>query len=426
MQGLSNCFLLLGGLSIILLSVPNLFGEICPSTQIPLVTSAQTKSFFVNEREVDSSPSFSNKQIIDETIVQEPPWIDLQTRIATDKGDRSTDIEAVDYFSNGETLNATLWTFLPPSVQQPAINEEVDYGMFIDADFDNKTGWGGIDYKVELGWDNKSKVWNKVLEKWSYFGDRVVIDNQTMPYTSFAKEGEHYVLLSADLGSMLSPQKYKIIFYASATRDGSPKADFTRWVSVPSLELSVSTSPSIVEMRKDEERTIEIKVNTTQGYEPTVNLAAESQSKKMIFDFTHNDTVDISRYKVRIPSHGTATIPLTITALEDAFVGPHTIFLSADSSFPPEEFVTASTQNQTYSSLLPPVPSENIITQSTLLLTLDDALTLVDHISSLWSKLGDILTFMSGIVTGYLGPWIYNKMRKQVKNNGERPEREQK
>jgi hypothetical protein len=188
MQRLSNCFLLLGGLSIILLLVPNLFVEFCPSIQVPLTSSAQTKSFFVNEREVDSSPSFSNRQIIDETIVQEPPWIDLQTRIATDKGDRSTDIEAVDYFSNGETLNATLWTFFPPNVGPPPPNEEVDYGMFIDADFDNKTGWGGIDYKVELGWDNKSKVWNKVLEKWSYFGDRVVIDNQTMPYTSFAKE----------------------------------------------------------------------------------------------------------------------------------------------------------------------------------------------------------------------------------------------
>jgi hypothetical protein len=426
MQRRSNCFLLLGGLSIVLLLVPNLIGEICRSVQIPFASSAQTKSFFVNEREVDSSPSFSNRQIIDETIVQEPPWIDLQTRIATDKGDRSTDIEAVDYFSNGETLNATLWTFFPPNVGPPPPNEEVDYGMFIDADFDNKTGWGGIDYKVELGWDNKSKVWNKVLEKWSYFGDRVVIDNQTMPYTRFAKEGEHYVLLSADLGSMLSPKKYKIIFYASATRDGSPKADFTRWVSVPSLELSVSTSPSTLEMRKDEERTIEIKVNTTQGYEPTVNLVAASQSKKMIFDFTHNDTMDVSKYRIRIPSHGTATIPLTITALEDAFVGPHTIFISANSSFPPEEFITASTQAQRYSSLLPPVPSENFITQSSLLLTLDEALTLVDHISNLWSKLGDVLTFITGIVTGYLGPWIYNKMRQRVKNHAENLEKEQK
>jgi hypothetical protein len=89
-------------------------------------------------------------------------------------------------------------------------------------------------------------------------------------------------------------------------------------------------------------------VNTTQGYEPAVNLAAESQSKKIIFDFTHNDTVDISRYKIRIPSHGTATIPLTITALEDAFAGPHTIFISANSSFPPEKFITASTQVDRY------------------------------------------------------------------------------
>ena len=400
--------------------------DFTPSVQIPLASSSQTESFFVSERDVASSPSFSNRQILDETILQEPPWIDLDSRNATYGGDRSTDIEAVDYFSNGETLNATLWTFLAPSIQQPPINEEVVYGMFIDADFDNKTGWGGIDYKVELSWDNKSKIWNQVLEKWSYYGDQVVIDNQTMSYTSFAKKGEHYVLLSADLSSMLAPNKYKIIFYASATRDGSPRADFTRWVSVPSLELSVSTSPSTVEMRKDEVRTIEIRVNTTQGYEPMVNLDAQSQSKKMIFDFTHNDTVEISKYQIRIPSHGVATVPLTITALDDAFVGPHTVFISANSSFPPEEFISASTQDQNLSSLLPPVPSENIITHSTLLLTLDDALTLIDHISSLWSKLGDILTFISGIVAGYVGPWIYNKMRQQIKDHREQREQEQK
>ena len=185
------------------------------------------------------------------------------------------------------------------------------------------------------------------------------------------------------------------------------------------------TSPNAVELRKNEEKTIEIKVNTTQGYEPTVNLYAESQSKKIIFDFTHNDTVDISRNKIRIPSHGIATIPLTITSTEDAFVGPHTVFISADSSFPPEEFITASRQDQNISGLLPPVPSENILTQSTLLLTLDDALTLVDHISNVWSKLGDILTFISGIVTGYVGPWIYNKMRQQVNDYRKKHERQQ-
>ena len=213
--------------------------DFTPSIQIPIASAPQTKSFFVSDRDEANSPSFSNRQIIDETVVHGPPWIDLDSRNATSKGDRSTDIEAVDYFSDGKTLNATLWTFHPPNVQQPSINEEVDYGMFIDADFDNKTGWGGIDYKVELGWDNQSKMWSKVLEKWSYYGDKVVIDNETMPYTSFAKKGEHYILISADLDSMLSPQKYKVIFYGSATRNGSSIADFTRWVSVPPLETVI-------------------------------------------------------------------------------------------------------------------------------------------------------------------------------------------
>ena len=72
--------------------------------------------------------------------------------------------------------------------------------MYIDADFDTTTGYGGIEYKYEIGWSNETKKWTRVLEKWSHFGDTVGIGNgnQTIPYTEFTKDGAQYVLLSAD------------------------------------------------------------------------------------------------------------------------------------------------------------------------------------------------------------------------------------
>jgi hypothetical protein len=150
-----------------------------------------------------SSPSFPNEEIIDPTV----DWIDLESKIFTKNADRSIDIEAVDYSSDGKTLNAILWLYFPFKVQPRATDEKVNYGMYIDADFDGNTGFGGIDHKVEIKWNNQTKIWTKVLEKWSHFGDALVLDNQTMPYTNFSKKGSHYVLLSADLDAMHSPQK---------------------------------------------------------------------------------------------------------------------------------------------------------------------------------------------------------------------------
>lgn len=169
-----------------------------------------------------------------------------------------------------------------------------------------------------MSWNNQSKQWTKVLEKWSHFGEELVLDNQTISPNSFSKAGAHYVRLSADLDAMLSPKKYKVVFYGEET------------VAIPPLELILSTSPNSVELKKGEHKTIEVRVNTTQGYEPTVNLVAKSQSKNINFDFTQNDTSNKNTFTLRVPSYGIATTPLTISSSDAASIGPYTIFIFAN------------------------------------------------------------------------------------------------
>jgi hypothetical protein len=74
------------------------------------------------------SPSFPNHEIIDAKL----DWIDMKTRNYTKGGDRSTDIESVDYFSDGKSLNATLWLYFPFKVQPRSSDENVNYGMYVD------------------------------------------------------------------------------------------------------------------------------------------------------------------------------------------------------------------------------------------------------------------------------------------------------
>ena len=386
-----------------------------------LVGSSLVKNAFstisYTERNIASSPSFPNQEIIDPDF----DWIHMKNNSYTRYGDYSTNLESVDYYSDGKTLDAILWLYFPFQVNQSRLNEEINYGMYIDADFNERTGCcGGIEYKFELSWNNQSKKWNQVLEKWSRYGETIVLDNQTIPYTDFSKKDAHYVKLSANLETMLFPKKYKVVFYGEARRDGYLISDYTRMVAIPPLELAVSSIPNSVDLRKGETKTIEIKVNTTQGYEPTINLNTTSQSKYLISDFTQNDTSPDRDYVLRIPSYGIATIPLTITTTKDAPVGPFTLFIFANSSFPPEQLIRSSYSQEARASgkELPPsaLTSENIFTHSSLLVNVGEPFTWIDHISNFWDKLGQPLAFITGIIAGHIGPWIYVKIRQRWKN----------
>jgi hypothetical protein len=86
--------------------------------------------------------------------------------------------------------------------------------MLIDADSNQATGKDGVDYQVELQWNNKYKTWIKFFTEYSSEGYRRELSTDTN-YTHFF-EGEvgHYVLLSANLNAMSFPNKYKVMFYS--------------------------------------------------------------------------------------------------------------------------------------------------------------------------------------------------------------------
>src|SRR5918995_2987474 len=106
------------------------------SERLPVVTATD-----VNSEVASRSPHLPQQEIIDPRL----DWIDLTNNNLTTQGDRSTDIESVDYSSDGKTLNATLWLYFPFKANHSSPNEEVSYGMLIDTDFDRTTGYAGID-----------------------------------------------------------------------------------------------------------------------------------------------------------------------------------------------------------------------------------------------------------------------------------------
>lgn len=135
-----------------------------------------------------SSPSFSEQEIIDVS----GQWIDLNTEAISRGGNRNTDIVSVDYSSNGTTLDAVLWLLFP--FKENSERKNVNYGMFVDADSKSRTRFGGINYQIEIRWDNETKKWNKFIESWSPCGETRIGDNKT-DYKNFYENGSNYVFV---------------------------------------------------------------------------------------------------------------------------------------------------------------------------------------------------------------------------------------
>ena len=72
-------------------------------------------------------------------------------------------------------------------------------------------------------------------------------------------------------------------------------------------------------------------------------------------------------------------------------------------------------QQTTFSLPSPALASENVFTQSSLLVTVEKALDWIDYLSDFWNKLGNFFSFISGILTGTLGPWLFNKIKRLSK-----------
>ena len=304
--------------------------------------------FIHNNNSYADSLSFLEQEIGDTTS----DWINMNNnQIQKKVKEKYTDITSVDYFSDGKALNATLW-LLFPFKENPPINE-VDYGMFIDADFNSKTGYGGIDYKVEMQWKNESKSWDKVIETWSRNGkERTIAIYPNM--SNFFEKEKNYVTVSVDLQKILYPQKYKVLFYADFRRDdGILISDITRWIAVPPLELDISTIPRSIELYQGISDNIQVQINSTEGYAPKINLTLENKPRETFFDYDSDE--------ITLPSYGITTIPMKVTPTKDEMLGPRTFYVTVKSNFPPDEIIKVQGI---------PVPPENVIKRSAVLLTI--------------------------------------------------------
>jgi hypothetical protein len=170
-----------------------------------------------------SSPSFAREEIRDDF----GDWINITTAEPAE-GDPLADILSVDYYSDGRSLNSTVW-LSSPLYPSSFGNINVSYVLLIDSDMNRGTGIEGADYKIEIKWDNRTKSWTREFIEWESIHPRIghvedrAISKITLDaknYTGFSEIGNRYISLSTDLGAIGSPSQYRIIFYTSEKKSG--------------------------------------------------------------------------------------------------------------------------------------------------------------------------------------------------------------
>ena len=263
--------------------------------------------------------------LINMTCMQSPTF---DSCVGSVSGNASINIRSIDYFSDAETLNATIW-LLSPIQNNVDLNDTISYGMFIDADSNTKSGWQGVDYQLEVSWNNGT--WNKILYQFSSSGSDREIINEVYDKIKFFDYDKNYILLSINLDNIGFPEKYKIMLYTEYfTRNKSNwSMDFSNWINIPPKEFSILTTPDPVTLRVGDEKIIGIQVLSNTGSTPEkIDLEIDKDRINNIYvdlvseNFTTNfqkQYSQISNLKIKIPQNfmvGVYEIPINLKIKE--------------------------------------------------------------------------------------------------------------
>ena len=379
------------------------------------------------------SPSFQRQEL----TLGSGSWFNVTGGSSTRGGPNYIDIQSVSYLSNGRNLNATLW--LADFTSSPNEYELVDYGMYIDADSNNGTGLSGIDYKVEISWNNESRTWSRAFEEWSSSGKTKTLSEEENA-TNFFQDGDSYVTLFADLDSILSPNNYRVLFYAEGIdflhKQFSWIIDSTNWISIPSPELVFVVSPSPIVLTQGGESITEVRINSSSAEELELNIKPEvtenSSNSKLI-------TMKLDSEKLLIPPFGAASTHMRVSITPDIQPTDYMIIMRANiiTLNTPPFAEPGTTQSETQKSATnndqdigvsrslslreivsefvsktitdQPVSKSSVFSIQVKEWKFDEQLN--SFVNQWITPLTGIYTAISSIVAGILG-WIYGRRRK--------------
>jgi hypothetical protein len=324
--------------------------------------------------------------------------------------DNSTDIRSVDYSSDGIILNATLWLSKPIG-QDYDLSQEADiliYGILIDADSNQATGKDGVEYQVELQWNNQTNTWIRFFTQYSSDGFRRNIELDLNHTDHFREEESNYILLHADLSAMNYPNKYRVISYSEVIYDdhypSNISIDFDSWTYVPSLVYTASITPSGVELRQGDEKDIGLQIKSNIGTTPKVvdYIPVNYSGIGVVFD----------PQELRKPYYDTTPAPFRLNVPSNAPVGQYTIPLianiSVESTFP-SIFFGLSDYN---------LPTQGYTTAAVnFSTTISEKSSIQEEFKDFWNTFGDPISLIAGGFVAGFTAIVFDRIKNRKKTN---------
>ncbi len=206
------------------------------------------------------SPAFDESLISDNEISnQRSDFIQTYGNASTHLGSDYTNILAVNYVSDGKTLNTTFW--LASNSENASIYSQPDksirYGMLIAiVTLPENSGYNGANYDYYI--EAKDGKWSEYLYQLSSTGARALVyskENYTIPFGG-STIGPGYVNLRLDIDSIHSPSNYGLSFYTAESFKSNEVRDFTNWIAVPPGTINILTDPKDLAIRQGDEQLV--------------------------------------------------------------------------------------------------------------------------------------------------------------------------
>jgi hypothetical protein len=214
-----------------------------------------------------ASPAFDQNIITDEGLSNlNKDWIQTygndSTRIRSDY----TNLLAVDYFSDGKTLDSTFWlaTNLENASTYSQPLKRIRYGMLIAIpSLPPTSGYNGANYNFYIeAIDGK---WSEYLYQLSATGSSALIEskiNYTESYNG-TTIGPGYVKLQLDLKAINYPGAYGLSFYTAQAYKSNEVRDFTNWIAIPPATIDLLTHPEKIVIRQGETHLVPAEIETS-------------------------------------------------------------------------------------------------------------------------------------------------------------------
>ena len=213
-----------------------------------------------------ASPMFDQVLIYDKEIInQRNDWVQTYGNDSTHLRSDYTNLLAVDYHSDGETLDTTFW--LASNLENASIYSQplkkIRYGMLIAiVSLPQNSGYNGANYNFYI--EEVNGKWSEYLYQLSSTGTHALIESKINYTESFGGPtvGPGYVKLRLDLNSIKSPSLYGLSFYTAESFKSSEVRDFTSWVAIPPPTIDVLTHPENIVIRQGEKHLIPAEIDT--------------------------------------------------------------------------------------------------------------------------------------------------------------------